>query len=229
MIKFLAFLIVILFYIPQAYAADSTPSADIKAKLEALKKEIASKAAKLKQDVNNKLKDKAYVGKVKAKSTSSITLATKTGPKIVSLNQDTIFESNIKSKVKFTQKSIREEDYIAGLGDIDETGVLIAKKVILLETPSKEKTYLWGQVLSISEKLVTIKDKELKNQAVTNPTDVKFSVNDFVILTGNLGKNDIFGTDFAYIIPQGGILKVKKISSPSATLKPMSTPSAKPR
>ncbi|EKD65299.1 MAG: hypothetical protein ACD_50C00131G0001, partial [uncultured bacterium] len=37
------------------YAANSTPSADIKAKLEELKKEIASKAAKLKQEIGRRL------------------------------------------------------------------------------------------------------------------------------------------------------------------------------
>ena len=78
------------------YAAESSPSADIKSKLEELKKEIASKAAILKQEVNKKLKDKAYVGKVKHKSDSSLTLAASSGPKIVSINQDPLFESKIK-------------------------------------------------------------------------------------------------------------------------------------
>src|SRR3989338_2847231 len=80
------------------YAADSTPSADIKIKLEELKKEIASKAAKLKQEISSKLKDKAYIGNVKSKSDTSLTIATSTGPKIISVNQDTIFDSKIKSK-----------------------------------------------------------------------------------------------------------------------------------
>ena len=37
------------YYIIPVFAADSTPSADVKSKLEALNLEIASKAAKLKQ------------------------------------------------------------------------------------------------------------------------------------------------------------------------------------
>ena len=203
------------------FAADATPSSDIKSKLEELKKEIASKAAKLKQEVNNKLKDKSYTGQVKTVSSTSITLAGKTGPKIVSLNQDTVYESSVKTKTKFSQKSISEEDYIAALGDIDEQGVLIAKKVILLPiTNSEPKTSLWGQIISVSDKLITLKDRSLKNHAVTISGSNQVEINDFVILTGTTGKNDIFKAGFVYVIPQGGFIKPKKTASPSASLKP---------
>lgn len=198
------------------YAVDSTPSAEVKSKLEALKKEIASKAAKLKGEVTRKLKDKAYVGKLKVKSPTSLTLATRSGPKIVSLNQDTILP----------KKKFAEEDYLVGLGDVDETGVLTAKKLILLPQPSAEqKTYLWGQAISISDKLVTLKDRDLKNMAVSLPPSSNVKLNDFVILTGNKTKNDIFEVEFVYVIPQGGIIKLKKVATPSAK---EATPSAKP-
>lgn len=222
------------YLLPAVHADDSTPSAEIRVKLEQLKKDIASKAAKLKLEVNNKLKDKAYIGKVKLKSATTITLATKNGPKIVNINQDTAFVSNIKGK-KYSQKLISEEDYIAALGDVDEIGVLTAKNVTLLPAITSEpKDYLWGQIISVSDKLFTLKDKSLKNVAVSaqDPSSVK--VGDFVILTGNLGKNEIFSSDFIYIIPQGGILKPvrptggpKKVSTPSASLKP-TKPSPKP-
>ena len=217
-----ALLIAVITFIAQsAYAAPSTPSADIKFKLEALKKEITSKAAMLKQEVNRKLKDKAYAGKLKVKSPTSLTLATRSGPKIVSLNQDTILP----------KKKFAEEDYLAALGDIDEVGVLTAKKVIALPKPSPEqKTYLWGQAISISDKLVTLKDRDLKNVAVSLPPSSNVKLNDFVILAGNKTKNDIFEVEFVYVIPQGGILKIKKIATPSASLKPSAaTKSAKPR
>lgn len=215
------------FTIHPALAADSTPSADIKIKLEELKKEIASKAAKLKQEVNRKLKDKAYVGLVKAISETSLTLAAESGPKIVSINQDTVFESKIKSKQKFSQKSLSEENYVAALGDIDETGVLTAKKIILLPTPNSQlKTYLWGQTISISDKLITLKSRDFKNVAASLPAESKVSLNDFVILTGTKDKNDIFKARFVYVLPQGGIIKPKKVATPSAQT---ATKSATPR
>lgn len=233
------------------YAAESTPSADIKAKLEELKKEIASKAAKLKQEVNQKLKDKAYIGKVihpasggKTKSAESLTLAATSGPKIVSLNQDTLFESKLKSRKKFSPKDILEEDFIVALGDIDETAVLTAKKVILLSPPQDEpKTHLWGQVIAMSDDLITIKNRDneqvrasgAKNAAVSLSSAQAVKLNEFVILTGTKTKTggafgtEIFDAEFVYVIPQGGFIKPKKVATPSSTIKlQTATKSAKP-
>ena len=72
------------------FAADSSPSADIRTKLEELKRDIASKAAALKGEVNRKLQNKAYIGKLASKSDETVTLVTKSGPKIVNISQDTL-------------------------------------------------------------------------------------------------------------------------------------------
>lgn len=206
--KILILVLLFTLYTSTALAVDSTPSADIKAKLEDLKKEIASKAAVFKQQINQKLKDKAYIGKIKTKSPTALTLATKNGPKIVNVNQDSILP----------KKKLAEEDYLAALGDVDEVGVLTAKKIILLPMSNDQnpKTYLWGQVVAISDKLVTIKDRNLKSIAVSIPNSAKVNTGDFIILTGTVGKNDIFKADFVHVILQGGILKPKKIATPSA-------------
>lgn len=214
------------YLLPIVHAADSSPSADIKAKLEELKKEIASKAAKLKQIVDRKLKDKAYLGKIKSKSDTTLTLAADSSTKLISINQDTVFETKIKSKTKFSQKSLQEEDFIAGLGDTDEVGVLTAKKIILLTAPDQPKDYLWGQVIGISDKLITIKDSRSKNIAVSPSSISGVKLNDFVILTGNKDKNDIFKAGFVYVIPQGGIIKSKKVATASAQT---ASPSSKPK
>ncbi len=202
-IAFSLFLLLFLQLYPMPYtlyptfAADSTPSANIRTKLKELQTEIASKAAKLKQEMNRKLQNKVYIGKVKQKSVTSLTLATRSGAKLVSLNQDTVIP-----KKKFT-----EEDYLAALGDVDETGVLIAKKIILLPTPNSElKTYLWGQIISksnerssSSSKLATLKTSDLKSIALSLPTNSEAKINDFVIVTGTKGKNDIFNAEFVYV------------------------------
>ena len=101
-------IIIIITLIPlPAYAMDSTPSANIKAKLEELKQEIASKAAKLKQEINLKLQNKAFIGTIKTKSINSITLASNTGSKIISLNQDTQYASRIKN-TKYSYSSTQK-------------------------------------------------------------------------------------------------------------------------
>lgn len=227
-----------IFYNPAALAAESSSSADqndsqesIQTKLEELKIEIASKAAKIKQEIDRKLKDKAYVGKVKSFSETSVTLAAGSGPKMVSINQDTVFENkkptskSSKNKKVFSAKQLAEDDYIAALGDSDETGVLIAKKIILLpDSNYQPKIPLWGQIISTGEKLITLRDKDFKNIAVSILTSAKVKLNDFVILAGNIDKNEIFEASFIYIVPQGGIIKPKRITTPSAQT---ATPSSK--
>lgn len=224
--------------IQNATAVESTPSADIKAKLEELKKEIASKAAALKQVMDQKLKDKAYIGKVKQKSDNSLTLATATNPKMVSINQDTVFESKVKLKGKSSKINLEEDDYVAALGDTDEIGVLTARKIILLpEPPVNRKTFLWGQVISYSDKLVTLKNSDSQIVTVSVPSFSGIKSNSFVILSGNEDKNGIFKAGFVYIIPEGGAVKPKKqvypersrgatgsaqTATPSATVKPTS-------
>ncbi len=206
------------------YAANSTPSADIQSKLNSLKTGIASKAAQLKTEVNKKLQNKAYVGIVKTKSATSLTLATKSSSKLITINQDTLYDGKIKS--------VKEEDYIAALGDVDESGVLTAKKIVILPQPKAgqplaEKTIIWGQVISLSDNLATIKDRNSKTFSVSLrniPATIK--INDFVIMTALSGKDGQLEAKFVHLIPQGFAIKSKikvatESASPSAT--PVST------
>ena len=95
-------------FINHTFATESTASSnlspELKVKLDELKKEIASKAAKLKLEINLRLQNKAYVGVLKSKTDSSLTLASKTGAKIITVNQDTVYESRVKSKIKSKQQ-----------------------------------------------------------------------------------------------------------------------------
>lgn len=218
--KILIFISLLAFYFllltSTVKAVESTPSG-----LQEFRKELnikaASIAAKLKETISKKLQNKAYIGTIKQKSDNSITLATASNPKMVNINQDTLFESKIKGK-KYSQKNLTEDDYIAALGDTDEVGVLTAKKIILLPAANSEKrkTYLWGQVISISDQLVTLKNSDSKNIAVSLPSISGIKLNSFVILTGFNNKNDVFEAEFVYKVPEGGIIKPKKIATPSA-------------
>jgi hypothetical protein len=217
------------FAVNPVFATDSTPSADVRSKLDALKLEIASKAAKLKQEVNKKLSNKAFVGTVKSKSDSTLTLSTISGTKMASVTQDTEYEDqNPKTKIP-TIKTIKEEASIAALGDIDETGVIHAKKVVVLIAPSEQKIIIWGQVTSLTDQVATIKDRDGKNYSVSvSKIETKFKAQDFVIATGVPGKNGIIEGKFIHLIPQGMALKPKgKVSTPSAEASKTATPAAK--
>lgn len=209
------------------FAADSTPSADIQTKLKQLETEIASKAANLKQQLNKKLENKAYVGTLKTHSATSLTLASSSGPKLVNLNQDTDFKSNIKSKKAFSADTLADEMYIAALGDIDETQVLTARQIVLLTKPSgAHKSFLWGKVASIDGRLATLLDRTSKTMAISNSSDTDIRVGDFIIATGKMGENDIFEAGFVFVIPQGGTLRPKKTASSSAQVSPKPTSSS---
>lgn len=222
------------------YATDSTPSATIQSKLDALKKEIASKAATLKQEVNQKLQNKAYVGAIKSASGSSILVIDKNGVKNIKVNQDTVYENRLSKKkvLKFTD--LKEGQLVAALGEMDELKNLIAKKIILLadsdwQEDFKTKTILWGKVVSSDDEILTVRDRDGKNNAVsTKDIDTTIKTNEFAIFTGYLNKNSIITAAFGYIIPQGGILRPKRLATPSATestssTRPKPTPTVKPK
>ncbi len=224
LIAIFIFFVLQLFAIPYSLftisAADSTPSADIKSKLDELKKEIASKAANLKQELNHKLQNKAYVGSIKTHSQVSVSLASNSGPKLVTINQDTVFDSQVKGKT-YSAKNMSDEDYIGALGDIDETQVLIARKITLLPKPkTAEKTYIWGKIVSSNGKLANILDGTQKNIAISNSSDVDLKLGDIVIATGKKNENDIFDAGFVSVISQGATIKPKKAATPSAQISP---------
>ena len=195
-VKFILIVLLFLYPIPYnlypTYAADSTPSASVQSKLDLLKQEIASKAAKLKSEINKKLQNKAYIGVIKSKSDSTITLASRGGTKVVNINQDTIYDPKLTKKTP-----LKDEDSIAALGDVDETGVLTARKIVKVSS-SPEKTYVWGTVVSISDDFITLKDRSGKNLAVSDKTDIQVKEGRVIIATGILNKNNILEAKFIH-------------------------------
>lgn len=234
-VKFIICLLLFLYPISHIYAAESSPSADIKAKLEDLKQEIASKAAQLKKEVNQKLQNKAYVGTIKSKAENTTIINSRTGLKTINMNDSTVFENTTPKKGKPSLQTLASGSSIAALGDIDDVGVMTAKKVVFLssqEPPAKQ--HLWGQIISKTEELLTLKDRQLNTHTISvnsstqitrgSKKDNNLRINDFVIVTGYLGK-EILEAEMIYIIPQGGVLKPKaKLATPSAQ---KATPSGK--
>lgn len=158
-IKFIAIIVmfsIILNTVPisPASAAESTPSSDIKLKLKALQEEIASKAAKFKEEIKKKLQNKAFVGFVKSKSKNTLTLATKSGVKMVTVNDFTSFEGKGVKNLSH----LKSDDFLATLGDVDDNDVLTAKKIVKLSPPPKiTTTVLFGKVVSVEENTVIIR------------------------------------------------------------------------
>lgn len=169
----MAVIIFINITLPPAFAADSSPSADMKAKLKSLQEEIASRASKLKTEVSKKLENKAYVGFVKSKDEEVITIETKKGTKIININGFTQFTYKGKTA---TLKNITVNDYIAALGDIDDTEKLTAQKIIKLTPPPvSQKQTVFGKVTDVTSKTISIQTKD--GQELSLVTDKNTSFN----------------------------------------------------
>lgn len=225
------------FTLSPTLAAESSASADslrqqneasIRSKIESLKQEIASKAAKYKQEITQKLQNKAYIGSIKAFSEQSITLTSNDTPLVVKINQDTIYESNVNKK--YTFKNLEQEDYIAALGDIDETNVLTAKKIIELPQSTKIIKFIsWGQILELSGKIV-IKTNDDKRLTLTVDSDTTYQkgeneisfedirINDQLVVVGVINKAGSVVSQYIYIFPKGTTTKPQKLSTPSAQI-----------
>lgn len=184
------------------YAVESTPSASIQQKLEELKTSIASKAAKLKQEISKKLDNRFFTGTLISKTPTSLTLQTKN----IIINQDTVYEELGKNlpagrqeRSKFSYKTLAKDNQIAALGEIDDQGFLHAKKIILLKTENlKLKTILWGKIISEEDNLIIIETKDKKRVPVSiAKITAKYKIGDTVIITGYKDKDDILEASFS--------------------------------
>src|SRR3990167_1665455 len=161
-----------------SFAAEATPTADIKSKLDQLKAEIASKAAKIKEDISQKLQNRVYLGTISSISTLSLDLVTKDGSKKITLNEDTAFE-NLNPKTKALNfGGLKKEATIAALGDIDDMGSLVAKKIVLIPLSlDSQKSRLWGQVTTVSSGSLVIEVKNSEKKVVLTDKDTDIQKN----------------------------------------------------
>lgn len=199
----------------------ATYSADLKLKIKALQEEIASKAAKLKNEISRRMQNRAYIGVVKSKSDTSLTIATAEKTRLVSINEYTQYSSNIKSKTKFNAKTLAVEDYVAVLGDVDDNEVLTAKKIIKMVPPqNQDRQIILGQVDTVAEQTLTVQTKggqrfsfSVKGNKLTNIKSGKT-----VIVVSEGSQNSL---QARFVQPLGEIV-TEKIATPTAS--PSATP-----
>lgn len=262
-IRQLLFILIIVFTLGtrlprEVFAQDSTSSATeasastiIKQKVEDLKKEIASRAANLKQTVNKKLENKMIAGKVISSEEGSLTLEGKNGPRVIKYNEYTNYHP-INAKKGSKLRPPKPEDFSAGdfvvaLGDLDDKSVLAAKKIVdSKETQRQESAFVWGQIESVKLPVIVIKQKDGSLQTITTGAKTAYflGIEEASFADAKLGKSlagrvikDKSGqmtAGFIYFIPQAGFAKPEgktasdtaKISTPSAK---QASPSAKPK
>lgn len=229
-------------------SSKNTPSSkSLVDKIHELEKSVASRAAILKFDISKKLQNKAYVGLIYQLDNKRWSIQTESGQKSVTINEYTLYEDHTSKKSK---KSIADKDFllneaVACLGDVDDNGVLTAKKVIKLKpeaVASSSAQIIWGQIQSISGSGLVLKTWDSQKLLVTTHSNTDFrlgkeeaSLFDAKItkfLTGlGIQKDDRFVADFIYYIPSVSFIKPDKtkIATKSAATIATATPSAKVR
>ncbi len=209
----------------------SKPADTIDQKLEDLKKDIASKAAELKGEVNKKLENKAVLGKSTVITTDTITLETKNGNRTIKMNEYTLFADNSKQKSKkaFTGDLLKTDDTLVCLGDMDEKGIMVAKKIIRTDPPpTQQNKYLYGHIGTVSNLSFVLEMKQLPGSQNTlvnfnGATTVQNakedgSINDIkqgrtTIIVGS-PKNEATEAKFIYLIPVTGMIKPVSVIKP---------------
>ncbi len=235
-------------------SAIASPSASLSPtltdKINAIKVEIASKAAKLKTEVNKKMQNKVNVGSVSQVQSDKIILSTRTGPKTVLINEYTIYGSDDPKFKKFSFKNVEVGDNVAALGDVDDNKMMTAKKVQLLPVakPINPQSF-WGKVQSAAGNTINLEksDHTMGSLYTSEKTNylmggvegsfIDVKINHYLAGMGKLNSNNEHSSssnnlvaDFIYLIPSGATLKpAKKLASPSASIKAIASSSAKPQ
>lgn len=228
--------------IVKAEEKNSTPSSSFAQKLEEFKKEVASRAAAIKLEVDKKLQNKFFYGTVADKGLDKITLTTSLGDKTVLVNEYTDYR--IKAKGVSSLKDLAKDDLIAALGDIDDKNNLNAKRIVKLSkiplATESGKVIYFGEVMSKNEPFINIKLKDgsktiqsLSKTVIRRGSeeavfgDIKN--NKPIAVVGNMRGNRQIEAKFIYIVPITNILtKDKTASEPAKLLKP-ATPSGAPK
>lgn len=223
------------------YAQTSTPSSSLKDvslrdKIKALDAEIASRAAQLLPSISQRLQNKAYVGFVKSKTSNSLTLATKGGSFIVNVNDYTLYEGTTANKKLLTLTNLAEDDYLAALGDIDDTDVLTAKKIIRYPSPSKvEKQTIGGTVTAVTAQTITLRtfEGDMKTINLTAQTNYRFGDENAdltavktnkAIYAVSLSSENKLTARFVYIVPY--TLTLPKTVAPTKSATPPASPAS---
>jgi hypothetical protein len=228
-----------------AQAATPSPSQDpavteFQQKVEQIKQEAASKAADLKNSVSQNIQNKAYIGTVTTTQDQQLTIQSAKITHSISVDQYTSYldTGGKKSPALQNFKDLKKDDFISALGDVDDKGVMHAKKIIRSKPPTlSEKSATWGQIQStLVNRLVVMRND---NQKVTFNTDsntsfgfgnqeIKFTdlkIGNFIIALGSkLDQNNISNAQFIYLLNPKGDLK---LASPSASATPSASPKRK--
>jgi len=215
---------------PVSYAQESSQSGSIVEKINALKTEIASKAAQLKTEMTKKVQNKAILGTILDITDTEITIQTLETAKIVKYDEFTEVRGLKNKEIKID--SLEEGDKIAALGDMDDQNNLITQRLVFLESiASNSAELVWGQIEKSQGPNFSMKTKSGQTEKVITNSQTAFflgnneasildaKVEKHVLVRAIRQKDNSLRAKFIYFIPSMGFLKPDKIKSATASAK----------
>ncbi len=208
-------ILALFFHVPTVSAQESSPSADLKQKIQDLLNEASKQAKLIQQDVNHKLQNRLVAGLVQSSSDTQIILTTDTKNQLVITSNFTDYNYG------GLQTSINKDNFVVALGDLDDKGNLVAKKIVKRTPPNLPPAqYLWGKVLSASSSgmMVALKDNSQKALSINSDTNFKSSPkeNQIIITVAVPGKTGTLLARTIYLIREAPS-PTPKVSTQSAT------------
>jgi hypothetical protein len=238
--KYLSLLVILVLLITYlispalTHAQDSSPSGSLIQKLNDLKNDIASKAAQIKNEVTQKVQNKAIIGSIININDTEVTIQTLNSTKIVKYDEFTKILGSKNKEIKID--TLEVDDRIAALGDVDDKNNLVAQRLVYLENfASNSAQLVWGQIQKASGNTITIKTQsgDIKNLITNAQTNfflgneessiLDAKVEKFLLTRATIQKDGSLKPRFIYFIPSMGFTKpVDKSSAKSAS--PSATP-----
>ncbi len=138
----LLFTFYILHSVP-AFAQTASDSAD--QLRNSVKQKVSEELAQIKQDISKK----AFVGSISSKTEATVNLVNYAGQNRSALvTTDTAIK--LKDNSDGTPADLKTGDYILVMGDVDGSGNMTAKRLLVIASPPAEKRQaVWGMVTSI--------------------------------------------------------------------------------
>lgn len=205
---------------PSLAVESSASSKLIEQKLSELKISIASRAAKIKEDLTKRLQNKVLVGEVLS-----------TENKLIQISADNETRDIITSEYTDTPKAkISVGNFLIALGEIDDKNSLVARKVLVSLRPQElEQKIIWGQITSVQKDLLSFKPKEstLSGLLVDKNTNITSTSKDLtladikegtIVVAIGTQKQDKLQTRFITVIANKTVkLPKSAVASSSAT------------
>ena len=135
-------------------------------RLDILKKEIASQAAKLRSVMDEKLQNKFYKGTITQvdSSANKIMISNDDTLSTILVNEYTNYDNKLSPKQN-SFKSLQKDQFIVALGDLDDNGQLLARKIVVTTPPTFKLSVYSGSIESIDSQQFVVKTAD--NQLVT--------------------------------------------------------------